>query len=261
MVYFPVNVSGIPMNQESYRRMWDFYFEKYHYTSTKRSKLKRETEEKAQLRKTKRRVPVPPIYRPRKTPHSYITKCQRYISSLTYNLVGFQLFYIDKRAPLMSLLKVAKDMIQLSMPIKCLEAVILAIHLTNEVPSMDRFTLTFKSQQNGLIYYHTVLGLFYRGRYGAIGLSRKDDLMSRPIEYADLSAMLLSFNEAYMRHNHKLLKVSIGGTIPHDPCTMERINWQKSEFQLENGNYLHLVRGRSSIRCCSKIRLKESRTG
>ena len=109
-----------------------------------------------------------------------------------------KLFYIDKRAPLMSLLKVAKDMIQLSMPIKCLEAVILAIHLTNEVPSMDRFTLTFKSQQNGLIYYHTVLGLFYRGRYGAIGLSRKDDLMSRPIEYEDLSAMLLSFNEAYM---------------------------------------------------------------
>ena len=33
------------MNQESYRRMWDFYFEKYHYTSTKRSKLKRETED------------------------------------------------------------------------------------------------------------------------------------------------------------------------------------------------------------------------
>ena len=76
------------MNQESYRRMWDFYFEKYHYTckrlngfnlsrlfarptcnqfqATKRSKLKRETEERAQTRKTKRRVPVPPIYRPRK---------------------------------------------------------------------------------------------------------------------------------------------------------------------------------------------------
>lgn len=98
----------------------------------------------------------------------------------------------------MSLLKTAKDMIQMSMPIKCLEAVILAIHLTNEVQSLERFTLTFKSQQNGLTYYHTVLGLFYRGRYGAIGLSRKDDLMSRPIEFEDLSAMLLSFNEAYM---------------------------------------------------------------
>lgn len=33
MVYFPVNVSGIPMNQESYRRMWEFYYEKYPYTS------------------------------------------------------------------------------------------------------------------------------------------------------------------------------------------------------------------------------------
>ena len=98
----------------------------------------------------------------------------------------------------MSLHKVAKDMIQMSMPIKCLEAVILSIYLTNEVPNLDRFTLTFKSQQNGLTYYHTVLGLYHRGRYGAMGLSRKDDLMFRPFEFEDLSSMLLSFKDAYM---------------------------------------------------------------
>ena len=81
MVYFPVNVSGLPMNQESYKRMWDFYYEKYHYSgtppsgriqiltdilATKKNKLKREIEEKSRNVEKKRRVPVPPTYRTRK---------------------------------------------------------------------------------------------------------------------------------------------------------------------------------------------------
>ena len=33
-----------------------------------------------------------------------------------------------------------------------------SIYLTNEVVGLDRFTITFKSVQNGLTYYHTVLG-------------------------------------------------------------------------------------------------------
>lgn len=35
-------------------------------------------------------------------------------------------------------------MIKYGMPIKCLEAVILSIHLTNDVVGMDRFPITFK---------------------------------------------------------------------------------------------------------------------
>ena len=81
MVYFPVNVSGLPMNQESYKRMWDFYYEKYHYSgtpssrlislwiiisATKKNKLKREIEEKSRNVEKKRRIPVPPTYRTRK---------------------------------------------------------------------------------------------------------------------------------------------------------------------------------------------------
>ena len=54
-----------------------------------------------------------------------------------------------------------------------------SIYLTNEVVGLDRFTITFKSVQNGLTYYHTVLGLYYRRKYGAMGLSRKVDLMDR----------------------------------------------------------------------------------
>ena len=85
MVYFSVNVSDFPM-EESYKRMWDFYYEKYHYSgtppsgrnssdefyfltiilATKKNKLKREIEEKSRNVEKKRRVPVPPTYRTRK---------------------------------------------------------------------------------------------------------------------------------------------------------------------------------------------------
>ena len=32
------------------------------------------------------------------------------------------------------------------------------------------------------------------------------------------------------KYNHGLVKVSIGQIISHDPCTMERIIWNKSEL-------------------------------
>lgn len=231
MVYFPVNVSGIPMNQESYKRMWDFYYEKYHYSATKKNKLKREIEEKSRNVEKKRRIPVPPTYRTRKSTPSYIKRCQRYISSLKYNMIGFQLYYIDKGAPLLALHKTAKEMIKCALPIKCLEAVILSIYLTNEVVGLDRFTITFKSVQNGLTYYHTVLGLYYRGKYGAMGLSRKVDLMDRDFEFDDLSAMILSYDQAYRNHGHKLLKATIGQMVPRDPAENDRIVW--SDLQME----------------------------
>jgi len=234
--------------------MWDFYFQKYYYTCTKQNILKREIEMKSQEKQSKRRVPVPPTYRMKKTNYTYIKKCQRYISSLTYNMIGFQLFYIDKTAPLLVLLKTAKDMIQYSVPIKCLEAVILGIYLTRDVSKLDRFTLTFKSKQNGLTYYHTLLGLHYYGKYGAMGLSRKSNLMDRDFEFDNLSSMICSFRDAYREHNHTLVKVSIGDVIPHDSCTMEKINWCKTELHLKDDNNLHVVGSRSSyIRCRSKL--------
>jgi len=146
-------------------------------------------------------------------------------------MIGFQLYYIDKGAPLLALHKTAKEMIKCALPIKCLEAVILSIYLTNEVVGLDRFTITFKSVQNGLTYYHTVLGLYYRGKYGAMGLSRKVDLMDRDFEFDDLSAMILSYDQAYRNNGHKLLKATIGQMVPRDPAENDRIVW--SDLQME----------------------------
>ena len=43
----------------------------------------------------------------------------------------------------------ARDMVKYSLPIKCLEAAIIGIHLTNPCLDIDRFTISFKSQFHG----------------------------------------------------------------------------------------------------------------
>lgn len=48
---------------------------------------------------------------------------------------------------------------------------------------MERFPISFKTQFNGNIHRHVVLGVYHAGRYGALGMSRRDDLMYKPLVY------------------------------------------------------------------------------
>ena len=77
----------------------------------------------------------------------------------------------------------AKEMIAESLPIKCLEAVILSLYLTAPLTNIQRFTISFKSHFNGLYYRHVVLGISSNSSYGAIGMSRRKNLMYKPLEY------------------------------------------------------------------------------
>lgn len=76
----------------------------------------------------------------------------------------------------------AKEIILESLPIKCLEAVILALYLTAPLTNLHRFAIGFKSSFNGLYYRHVVLGVS-NSSYGALGLSRRKDLMYKPLQY------------------------------------------------------------------------------
>lgn len=77
----------------------------------------------------------------------------------------------------------AKEIISESLPIKCLEAVILALYLTAPLTNLHRFTVGFKSNFNGLYYRHVVLGVADNTSYGALGLSRRQDLMYKALQY------------------------------------------------------------------------------
>ena len=81
-------------------------------------------------------------------------------------------------------------MVTYSLPIKCMEAVILSIYLTNQVSlgcplelfdslemsqfrsacfsRLVRFPVTFKSCHNGVFYYHIVLGVIFDGKFGSV---------------------------------------------------------------------------------------------
>ena len=75
----------------------------------------------------------------------------------------------------------AKEMIQEALPIKCLEAIILGTYLTNGLSGVDRFPISFKSSFLGNTHRHVVLGVYHNGYYGSIGMSRRRDLMYKPL--------------------------------------------------------------------------------
>nr|ABA40766.1 SJCHGC00982 protein [Schistosoma japonicum] len=76
-------------------------------------------------------------------------------------------------------------MMQAALPIKCLEATILAIFLTQGQKYFKRFTISFVSEFNGNIFRHVVLGIYSSssGLFGALGLSRRENLMYKPLKF------------------------------------------------------------------------------
>lgn len=48
---------------------------------------------------------------------------------------------------------------------------------------LERFPISFKTIFSGTAHHHGVLGVYYGGRYGAIGMSRRDDLMYKTLTF------------------------------------------------------------------------------
>ena len=81
------------------------------------------------------------------------------------------------------LMETAKEIIQESLPIKCLEAVVLSLYLTSPLLNIQRVAVGFKSKFNATYFRHVVLVVQHGGCYGALGMSRRKDLMYKPLIY------------------------------------------------------------------------------
>ena len=163
----------------------------------------------------------------------YLSRVQQYMKRLSYNHTGTQFFETRPNSSLLTLMEAAKVMIREALPIKCMEAVILAICLTNGIPGLGRFPINFKSEVNEAsllkgrkYYYHVVLGIAYKvrqtfdirdnitfeiypkGKFGALGLSRRSSLMFKRLEYSSLHSLVEEYKRAYLNCGHTLLKVS-----------------------------------------------------
>lgn len=155
-----------------------------------------------------------------------LDRIQNYMRTLQYNHTGTQFFEIRKNRPLSGLLESAKEMIKEALPIKCLEAVILGIYLSNGFLGVERFPLSFKSVFGGNVHRHVVLGIYYAGSYGTIGMSRREDLMYKPVTFKSLSDLVFDYEKSYNKFMHDVKKVKVGMPIPHDPHSYEFINWK-----------------------------------
>jgi hypothetical protein len=96
-----------------------------------------------------------------------------------------------------------------ALPIKCLEAVFLALYLTAGMKDLDRIPVGFKTCVHGASYRHIVLAIRHRPSklWGAVGLSRRPELMFKELRFDSLAALLEDFKLSYERWWHTLQKV------------------------------------------------------
>ncbi|XP_027274505.1 tubulinyl-Tyr carboxypeptidase 2 isoform X7 [Cricetulus griseus] len=124
-------------------------------------------------------------------------------------------------------METAKEMTRESLPIKCLEAVILGIYLTNGQPSIERFPISFKTYFSGNYFHHVVLGIYCNGYYGSLGMSRRAELMDKPLTFRTLSDLVFDFEDSYKKYLHTVKKVKIGLYVPHEPHSFQPIEWKQ----------------------------------
>lgn len=226
-VPFYVNRGGFPLDEETWERMWR-HVARIHPTGEDLGKSIRGATDLP-------KIPIPsvPTYQPTTTISQRLEAIQKYIRDLQYNHTGTQFFEIKKTRPLTALMDIAKEMTREALPIKCLEAVILGIYLTNNLPGVERFPLSFKSQFSGNHFHHIVLGVHSGGRFGALGMSRREELMFKPLEFRSLMDLVQEYEAAYRGYWHTLRKVRIGQYVSHDPHSVEQIDWKHSILDLD----------------------------
>ncbi|TPX68872.1 hypothetical protein SpCBS45565_g02822 [Spizellomyces sp. 'palustris'] len=165
-------------------------------------------------------------------------KCvQTYLNRLEYNHLGTPFFIIRKSASVRSLMRTAQEIVRYGLPIKCLEAAVVGMLLTAGIDGIDRITCSFKSQVGSEVYRHIVLLIRHGDRWGALGLSRRKDLMDKPLTFQSLPEILMEYRTAYERNQHCLIKAKLGLPVPHDTSSNERIAWKYLSLRFPTSPY------------------------
>ena len=54
-------------------------------------------------------------------------------------------------------------------------------YFTASLNQLQRFAISFKSVSDNHVHRHVVMGIYHNNQFGALGLSRKKDLMNKPL--------------------------------------------------------------------------------
>ena len=216
---FLVNKDGFPISQDTLKTLWDNVRELYEDGEKYENEIRGNPD-----------IPIPtipqvPSLQPTIPVRQKLASIQKYMNELQYNHTGMQFFEVKKYRPISGLMEIAKEIIKESLPIKCLEAVILSLYLTAGTKDLVRFVISFKSKLLTNVHRHVVLGLNYGSNYGALGMSRRKELMDKPLAFQSLGKLVLDYKHAYENCHHKLKKVKLSLPVVHDMHSCERIIW------------------------------------
>ncbi|UJR21337.1 hypothetical protein I4U23_024431 [Adineta vaga] len=225
ILYF-VNRDGLPLSERCNDRMWTFCKEQYPKHENEIQTLRDKV-----INYPPKSHPDPPYHTAsssRLKVHEKLQQIQNYIYRLEYNYTGMQFFDLNPARSIYGLMDTTRQMMTEALPIKCFEAFLIALYLTTGIIGLDRFNISFKTRFNSVIYRHVVLGVKYQQFYGALGLSRREDLAYKTLDgkYEHLSDLIDDFICSYQRYGHKVLRVRIGLPIIHDLKSFLTINWK-----------------------------------
>ena len=79
-----------------------------------------------------------------------------------------------------------------------------------------------------------ILAVVHNGKWGALGISRRNSLMYKDLTYDSLSDIILDFKTSYESCCHQLLKVYIGLPFGHDTHANDPIKWRALKLSIEN---------------------------
>eukprot|EP00879_Flechtneria_rotunda_P026363 GHRR01028106.1.p1 GENE.GHRR01028106.1~~GHRR01028106.1.p1 ORF type:complete len:401 (+),score=143.18 GHRR01028106.1:680-1882(+) len=169
---------------------------------------------------------------------------QATISSLHYNHASSYHYNVSKARPLPAILDTAAGILRDPLPIKCIEAVFLGLHLTQGWEGLQRIPVGFKSRAaTGQVYRHIVLVVCdtAAARFGALGLSRRSNLMDKPLTFTSLSSMIQDYQAAYRDWGHELMKVRVGLPVEHGSSYAGPVCWRYCTVNPEKRSWVSLA--------------------
>eukprot|EP01065_Artemidia_motanka_P023403 TRINITY_DN2799_c0_g2_i2.p1 TRINITY_DN2799_c0_g2~~TRINITY_DN2799_c0_g2_i2.p1 ORF type:complete len:656 (+),score=63.09 TRINITY_DN2799_c0_g2_i2:51-2018(+) len=159
-----------------------------------------------------------------------VASAQAFVAGFEYSLSGAS-HQPRKQRPLCNILSQTVEMIRARgrYAIQCIEATMIGLYLTQGINRnhLFRFGISFESiMSDGHRYFHIVLGVCVdegsqgggRRRWGAIGISRDDNLASRPVVFPSLCELLRSYELAYREVGHTLQTIKLGRPLPQGAC-------------------------------------------
>lgn len=172
-----------------------------------------------------------------------IASIQSFINQFQYNFSGKPFIKMKKNLGPSHVFSCAQEIIDAALPIQCVEATFIALYLTCGLTHLTRVPLSFKSYFEDGSHRHMVLALQTEdGLWGAVGISRRPDLMDKPLIYASLYDLIVDYKKCFNANFHRLSAVYFGSPFTHSLSWYSRgtstdepsVQWKEIRVKLPN---------------------------